>query len=90
MTLKDQIERQLETKLNEWKTEIDKAEAEARAAEAKAEAEHADAEAKKAAWQKADELKRQLEKGEKKLAELKNATEDGWESLKDEINRLVA
>ncbi|MGW8369117.1 MAG: hypothetical protein ACWGPN_10615, partial [Gammaproteobacteria bacterium] len=60
------------------------------AAEAKAEAEHADAEAKKAAWQKADELKRQLEKGEKKLAELKNATEDGWESLKDEINRLVA
>ena len=90
MNLKEQIERQLENKVTEWKAEIEKAEAEARANEARAEAEQADAEARRAAWEKIDGLKARVLDGKDKLAELRDATGDSLETLKGEIDRLVA
>lgn len=90
MNLKEQIERQLENKVTEWKAEIEKAEAEARADEARAEAEQADAEARRAAWERIDGLKARVLDGKEKLAELRDATEDSLETLKGEIDRLVA
>lgn len=90
MTLKQKMENQLEAKLNQWQSEIEKAEAEAKAAEAKAKAEHAEAETRSAAWDKVEDLKKQVEKGEQQLARLRHATAENWDSLKDQISRLVA
>jgi hypothetical protein len=90
MTLKQKLEKQLEAKLNQWQSEIEKAEAEAKASEANAKAERAEAEARSAAWDKIEDLKKQLEKGEQQLARLRRATEENWDSLKDQISRLVA
>ncbi len=90
MTLKQKMENQLEAKLSQWQSEIDKAEAEAKASEAKAKAEHAEAAARSAAWGKVEDLKKQLDNGEQQLARLKQATEENWDSLKDHISRLVA
>ena len=70
MTLKQKLEKQLEAKLNQWRSEIEKAEAEAKASEAKARAERAEAEARSAAWDRLEDLKKQLEKGEQQLARL--------------------
>jgi len=88
MTLKQKMENQLEAKLSQWQSEIDKAEA--KASEAKAKAEHAEAAARSAAWGKVEDLKKQLDNGEQQLARLKQATEENWDSLKDQISRLVA
>ena len=37
-----------------------------------------------------DAIVKQLEKGEQQLARLQQATEENWDSLKDQISRLVA
>lgn len=90
MSIKDKLEHQLDAKLKKWKSEIDEAEAKAKAREARAEAEKADAETQKELWGKVDTLKKRVDQGEKRLAELKDAGEDRLRSLKDEIDRLVA
>jgi chromosome segregation ATPase len=90
MGIKEKLEQQLDAKLEKWKSEIDEVEAEARAQEARAEAEKADAEVQKELWSKVDSLKKRVDQGEKRLAELKDAGEDRLRSLKEEIDRLVA
>lgn len=90
MSIKQQLEKQLEKKLEKWRSEIEEAEARAKAEEAEAAASRAEAETEKALWSKADDLKRRVDRAEKRLAELKDAGEGRLRSLKDEIQCLVA
>jgi hypothetical protein len=90
MSIKQKLQRQLETNLDKWKSEIDEAEARAKAKAAKAEANRAEAETRKAVWSKADDLKQRVERAEERLEELKDVGEHRLRSLKDEIHCLVA
>ncbi len=90
MTIKNKLEQQLDARLEQWKTEINKAETEARASAAKADAERADAETRDALYERLNGLRKRVKDGEQQLSRLKDATEAQVASIKDDIMRLVA
>jgi hypothetical protein len=90
MSIKDNLQQQLESSLEKWKSEIDEAEAKARAARADAEAEAARADLEKALWTRVEDLRAKTRDAEQRLSELKSATEDEVARLKDQVERLVA
>jgi SMC interacting uncharacterized protein involved in chromosome segregation len=77
MNMKEAYEKKLQSKLNEWRAEIDKLKAKAEAAEADAQLEY---------YRKIDELRTMQEAASKKLDELRDASDDAWEDLKSGID----
>jgi len=89
-SIKQNLEKQLQARLDEWKAEIDQAEAKAGGEKARAEAEKADAEVQKQLWSKVDDLKKKVTSAQQRLDELRKLGEDKAASIKGEIERLVA
>ncbi len=57
MSIKENLQKQLESSLEKWKSEIDEAEAKARAARADADAQEARADLEKALWTRVEDLR---------------------------------
>jgi uncharacterized coiled-coil DUF342 family protein len=76
MSEKEIYQQKLEAKLDEWRSEIDKM---------RAKASGASADAKLEMNKMADELEAKIEEGKNKLAELADASDDKWESVKDDL-----
>lgn len=90
MNIKQNLEQQLNARLQEWKADIDKAEAEAEGEKAKARAEKAEADIQKTLWSNLDGLRKKIQTAEKQLARLKDSTEEEANRIKDEVKKLVA
>lgn len=90
MSIKQNLEQQLQARLKEWKADIDKAEAEAKSEKAKADAEQAETEIQKRIWSNVEGLRKKIETAERQLADLKEATEEQAGRFKDDVMRLVA
>jgi uncharacterized coiled-coil DUF342 family protein len=73
MSTKQAYEKKLQAKLDEWNAEIDKLKAKANSAEADAQLEYN---------RQIDELRTKQNEAQKKLDELKEASEDAWKDLK--------
>jgi len=73
MSMKDAYEKKLGAKLAEWSAEIDKL---------KAKAMKADAEAQLAYYKQIEELRSMQNSANRKLLELKDASDDAWEDLR--------
>ena len=79
MTLKEAYEKKLQAQLEEWSAEIDKL---------KAKADKAGADAQINYSRHIEELKSMQTAASKKLVELKNASEDTWEGLRQDMDEL--
>jgi hypothetical protein len=90
MSIKQELEKQLQARLQEWKADIDKAEAEAKSEKAKAEADKAEADIQKTIWSNLDGLRKKIKTAEQQLTRLKDSTEEEATRIKDEVTRLVA
>lgn len=77
MREKELYQQKMEAKLDEWKAEAEKL---------RAKAAGADADAKLDANRKAEELDRKIETGNQRLAEIREAGEDTWESVKARVD----
>ncbi|WP_339642977.1 coiled coil domain-containing protein [uncultured Porticoccus sp.] len=77
MSMKDAYEKKLQAQLDEWGIEIDKLKAKADKAEAEAQLEY---------YRQVEELRSMQEESNKKLAELKAASDDAWQDLKAGID----
>ncbi len=73
MSTKQAYEKKLQAKLDEWSAEIDKLKAKANSAEADTQLEYN---------RLIDELRTKQNEAQKKLDELKEASDDAWEDLK--------
>ncbi len=73
MSMKQTYEKKLQAQLDEWGAEIDKLKAKADKAEADTQLEY---------YKQIEELRLMQETANKKLAELKAASDDAWEDLK--------
>jgi hypothetical protein len=73
MGMKEAYEKKLQAQLDEWGAEIDKLKAKADKAEADAQLDY---------YKEIEELRTNQEVANKKLSELKEASEDAWEDLK--------
>lgn len=76
MSEKEIYQQKLKAKLDEWRSDIDKM---------RAKASGASADVKLEMNKKADELETKIEEGKSKLTELANASDDKWESMKDDL-----
>jgi len=76
MSMKQAYEQKLQAQLDEWGTEIDKLKAKADKAEANAQLEY---------YKQIEELRSMQEAANKKLVEIKNASDDAWEDLKADL-----
>ena len=74
MSERDLYEKKLRAQLDVWKAEL---------AKMKAQAEGASADAELSWLREVEELEREIEQGEKRLAELREASGDAWESVKE-------
>ncbi len=90
MSIKENLQKQLESSLEKWKSEIDEAEAKARAARADADAQEARADLEKALWTRVEDLRAKARDAEKRLGELKSMTGDEVANLKERVEKLVA
>ena len=77
MSMKEAYEKKLQSKLDEWNTDIDKLKAKADSAEADAQLEY---------YKQIEELRSMQEAARKKLEELKDTSDDAWEDLKAGID----
>ncbi len=77
MSEKEIYEQKIKAKLEEWRSEIDKM---------RAKASGASADAKLEINKKADELEAKIKEGKNKLAELVDASDDQWQSMKDDLD----
>jgi predicted nucleic acid-binding Zn-ribbon protein len=82
MSLKEALQKKLESQLEGWEHEINEMEARAKRQEAEAEAEKADAEMQRQTYEKIDALKQQVEDARKKLDELHEAGEGAVNDIK--------
>ena len=73
MSMKEAYEKKLKAQFDEWGSEIDKLKAKADKAEADAQSDY---------YKKIEELRTKQEVANKKLSELKEASEDAWVDLK--------
>ena len=89
-SLKESLTKQLESSLAKWKAEIDEVTAKAKAEEADAEARRARADLEKELWSRVEQLKTKAEDAERRLAELRESTEEEAGRIRDEVLRLVA
>ena len=71
--MKEAYLKKLQGQLDEWSTEIDKLKAKADKAEADAQLEY---------YKQIEKFRAQQQTAQRKLEELKKASEDGWEDLK--------
>lgn len=78
MSNKDAYEQKLQAKLDEWQADLDKLKAKAKGAEADARIEY---------QEEIDRLESQRNEARQKLAELREASDDAWEDLKDGVER---
>jgi len=78
MSMKAAYEKKLQAQLDQRKAEIDKLKAKADAAEADVQLEY---------YKKIEELRSMQESAHQKLADLKEAGDDGWEDLKIGMDR---
>ncbi|MGD8785393.1 MAG: hypothetical protein PVF28_05480 [Thioalkalispiraceae bacterium] len=77
MSMKEAYEKKLQAQLDEWGLEIDKLKAKADKAEAEVQLEY---------YKQIEELRLMQEEANRKLAELKEASDDAWEDLKAGID----
>ncbi len=73
MSMKETYQKTLQAQLDEWSAEIDKL---------KAKADKAEADAQREYYKQIEELRSMQESASSKLAELKNASDEGWKDLK--------
>lgn len=73
MSMKDAYEQKLEAQLDTWSAEIDKLKAKAKAADADAQLDY---------YKQLEELRSMQHAANKKLLQLKSASDDAWEDLK--------
>ncbi|MFO7545225.1 MAG: hypothetical protein R6W77_06980 [Trueperaceae bacterium] len=78
MREKELYQQKMEAKLQEWKAEAEKL---------RAKAAGADADAKLEANRKAEELDRKIATGNERLAEIREAGEDTWDSVKARVDK---
>ena len=90
MEIKRTLEKQLQSNLDKWRAEIDRAEAKAAEDKADAEASQAKADLQKQLWSEIDDLKSKVKDAEEWLVELKDATEGQVTKIREDIGRLVA
>ena len=89
MSIKEQLQNELQNKLDEWKAQAKKAEADAEARRAEAQTEQTEAELQKEAAQQVQKLQNKIEEGQRQLAELRAASEDQLDQLKARVRGLL-
>lgn len=89
MSIKEQLEKELQNKLDEWKAQAKKAETDAEARRAKAQTEQTEAELQKEAAQEVQKLQKKIEEGQRRLAELRDASQDQFDRLKAKVRGLL-
>lgn len=90
MSIKEQLEQQLQNKLEEWKAKAKKAEADAEARRTAAKVEQGEAELQKEAAQQVQKLQKKIEEGEKRLAELRKASTDQLDGIKEKLRGFLS
>ncbi|RJP44544.1 MAG: hypothetical protein C4548_05695 [Desulfobacteraceae bacterium] len=89
MSIKEALEKKLETQLEKWENEIEEMKAKARTREAEAEAEKADAELQQEYYDKIEKIQKTYDQARKKLVELRAAGNNAWEGLKSDIENFL-
>ena len=89
MSIKEQLQNELQNKLDEWKAQAKKAEADAEARRAEAQTEQTEAELQKEAAQQVQKLQNKIEEGQRRLAELRAASGDQLEQLKAKVRGFL-
>ena len=90
MSIKDTLQKQLESNLETWRHQIEEAEAKAKAARAEARADEARADLEKSLWTTVEDLRSRARDAEAWLARLKDATEEEADKARARIESLVA
>ena len=90
MSIKETLQKQLESNLETWRQQIAEAEAKARAARAEAEADEARADLEKSLWSTVESLRERARDAEVWLGKLKDATEEEADRVRARIESLVA
>ncbi|MDN3521877.1 coiled coil domain-containing protein [Halomonas ramblicola] len=78
MSNREAYEQKLQAKLDEWQAEVDKLKARAQGAQADARIEY---------QEEIDRLESHRDEARQKLAELREASDDAWEDVKDGVER---
>ncbi len=89
MGFKDALEKKLESKLEEWKNEINEMKARSKKKQAEAEAEKADAVLQQEYYDRIERLQKASEQAKQKLDKLRQAGENSWESIKTDIENFL-
>ncbi|MFO7634804.1 MAG: hypothetical protein R6W76_19805 [Caldilinea sp.] len=80
MSSKQEYQQQLQAQLDEWQADVDRLRAKVSTAITDVHPEMDE---------RIEELKRRIEAGQTQLAELAKASDDGWKSMKDDIESAV-
>ncbi len=89
MSVKEALEKKIETQLEKWEDQIKEMKAKAKAQESKAEAEKADAKLQQEYYDKIEKIQNAYGQTKQKLDELRQAGDDSWESIKTEVEKLL-
>lgn len=89
MSLKDSLQRKLETQTEHWSKQIDSLRADAETKAAKAKDDQAEAEIQKEFSEKIQSLENQIETARTKFAEIRSSGEDRLEDLKKRIDEWL-
>lgn len=89
MSLKDSLQRKLETQTEHWSKQIDKLRSDAEEKAAQAKDDQAEAEVQKEFSEKIQSLESQIETARAKLSEVKGSGEDQLDNLKKRIDEWL-
>ncbi|TGN40105.1 sll1863 family stress response protein [Marinobacter confluentis] len=86
MSLKDTLQKKLETQTDSWSRQIDSLKADARERIAKAKDEHAERQIRKDFDKEIEKLEGRMDEAKKKIAEIRESGEDHLNKLKGRID----
>ncbi len=89
MSLKDSLQRKLETQTEHWSKQIDKLRSDAEEKAARAKDDQAEAEVQKEFSEKIQSLESQIETARARLSEVRDSGEDQLENLKKRIDEWL-
>jgi DNA-binding transcriptional regulator GbsR (MarR family) len=89
MSLKDSLQRKLETQTEHWSKQIDKLRSDAEEKAARAKDDQAEAEVQKEFSEKIQSLESQIETARARLGEIRESGEDQLENLKKRIDEWL-